>query len=528
VSRPPSAFTLGDLLAQEELGLELIAGGDQALARRVVGAHVIEIEQPATWLERDWIMLTTGVRLRQRADEQRLLIRELEAAGAAALGFGVDLVFKRVPSALLSEARARSFPIFAVPLRTPFREIVLAVNRALVSSDLRAMQRLSSIQLQLMDALAEVDPQRAVLARLASFVDATALLFAADGSVEAATGDAPAAALWEAITAHPAVLVEFDLDGRHTVATPVAGGRAAAGWLAVTSRRPRAANRLTRPAVRATAPVLAALGHLRGAAREQDRAIRGALLEQALAPAAGQDAATLAARAAPLGVDLSTPARIVLMRRQAGPASLDAVAGGLEQRLDESGLRHLLSRRTDAVVALAQGDGERLHRVVAALIDEQPGIVAGIGRPLTELAAVGHSLRDAEIALHRLAQRRDARLLDFADFDLGTLVVSEAPAERVAPKVAEFLDVLRSRPGLHEALVAYFRHDLDVMRAAAAMHLHHNTLRYRLARVEQLIGRPLKDPATIASLYIALAYDDSGLADDQHVAGRVTHEPVGD
>ena len=46
------------------------------------------------------------------------------------------------------------------------------------------------------------------------------------------------------------------------------------------------------------------------------------------------------------------------------------------------------------------------------------------------------------------------------------------------------------------------------MRAADAMHLHHNTLRYRLARVERLIGRSLKNPGTIAALYIALAYDD--------------------
>src|SRR5206468_3720624 len=68
MSRALSAFTLGDLLAQEDLGLELLAGGEDALARRVAGAHTIEIEHPATWLERDWIMLTTGVRLRHRAD----------------------------------------------------------------------------------------------------------------------------------------------------------------------------------------------------------------------------------------------------------------------------------------------------------------------------------------------------------------------------------------------------------------------------------------------------------------------------
>jgi purine catabolism regulator len=43
------------------------------------------------------------------------------------------------------------------------------------------------------------------------------------------------------------------------------------------------------------------------------------------------------------------------------------------------------------------------------------------------------------------------------------------------------------------------------MSAARAMHIHHNTLRYRLGRVEEALGRPLKDPGTIAVLYIALA-----------------------
>jgi purine catabolism regulator len=500
-------LTLGDLLAQEELGLVLLAGGEDALGRRVAGAHSIEIEHPATWLERDWIMLTTGVRLRHHAEEQRALIGELEEAGAAALGFGVELVFKRVPSALLSEARARSFPVFATPLSTPFREIVSAVNRALVSSDLRALQRLSSMQLYLMDALGEEDPRGAVLARLASFLDATALLFAADGSVEAATGDAPAAAIWEAITARPAVLVEFVLDGWQTVATPVAAGRAAAGWLAVTTRRPRAGDRLTRPAARATAPVLAALARLAGAEREQERAIRGALLEQLLKPIPGRDAATLAARAASLGIDLSAPARVVLIRRQTAGAKPDLgeVCLRLEQRLEESALRHLVSRRPGAVVAIVQGDHEQLRAAVGGVVDDQPGIAAGIGRPLAEVGAVSHSLRDAEIAVQRVAQDGGGRLLDFDDFDLGTLVVSEAPADRIQPKVDECLGVLRANPGLHAAVVAYFQQGMDVMKASEAMHLHHNSLRYRLTRVEHLMGRSLKDPATIASLYIALA-----------------------
>jgi purine catabolism regulator len=159
-----------------------------------------------------------------------------------------------------------------------------------------------------------------------------------------------------------------------------------------------------------------------------------------------------------------------------------------------------------------QGDGARLRTTMAALVEEQPEIAAGIGRPLTRLDVARHSLRDAEIAVKRVAQRPGERLLDFAEFDLGTLVVSESPAERIQPKVDECLGILRANPALHAAVLSYFQHDMDVMRAAEAMHLHHNTVRYRLTRVEQLMGRPLKDPATIASLYIALAAAPPDLA----------------
>ena len=510
MSRPQSAFTLGDLLAQEDLGLELLAGGDDALRRGVAGAHAIEIERPSTWLEPGWVMLTTGVRLRNSAARQRLLIAELQAADAAALGFGLDLVFKRVPAALLKEARERAFPVFVVPLPVPFRDVISVVNRALASSDLRALQRLSSMQLYLMDALGEDDPQGAVVERLATFVDATVLLFAPDGSLEAATGDAPAEGIRDAISDVPAGLVEFEVDGWHTLALPVAAGQGPTKWLALTSRRARWATRMTRPAARATAPVLAALTRLSDMAREQERAVRSSVLEQMLGPLAGRDAAGITARAASLGIDFGEPARIVLARRHDGSDDANRLDLGdlcrrLEHRLARDRLRHLAGRRAGAVVGLVQGDHARLRATVEALVDSEPRIAAGIGRAAHTPAAIRDSLRDAEIAIQRVMQERRGRLMDFDDFDLATLVLSEAPSERIEPKVEQLTGLLRANPALQEAIVAYFRHEMDVMGAARAMGLHHNSLRYRLGRVEQFLGRSLKDPATIASLYIALA-----------------------
>ena len=67
--------------------------------------------------------------------------------------------------------------------------------------------------------------------------------------------------------------------------------------------------------------------------------------------------------------------------------------------------------------------------------------------------------------------------------------------------------MLRANPPLHEALAAYFEHDLDIGATAEALHMHRNSLRYRLARFEHLLGRSLKQPATIAAVHIALVAD---------------------
>ena len=65
--------------------------------RAVTGAHSIEIEHPARWLDRDWVMLTTGVHLPDDPADQRQLIDELDDAGVAALGFGLGIAHHEVP-----------------------------------------------------------------------------------------------------------------------------------------------------------------------------------------------------------------------------------------------------------------------------------------------------------------------------------------------------------------------------------------------------------------------------------------------
>jgi purine catabolism regulator len=511
------AFVLGDLLNQPELGLELLTGAEDAGSRPIAGAHAVELEAPTRFLARDWILLSAGPRLRGNRRAQRELVAELDEAGATALGFGVQPVFEHVPPALLAEARERSFPVFAVPPATPFRDIVSTVNRFLMSDELVNYQRLSSMQRYLMDALQEERPEQAVIARLASLVDARVLVFDHGGRLELATGDAPAAELWAQVTGEHEVVQEFDVGGWHTVAMPVvtAPGRPPR-WLAVASRRRAFVHQLTKPAAQATVPLLAAIGRLGDVAREQERAIRAALLEDALTGMVAEpaEAHAMAARAASFGLTFAEPARIVLLRARgrrrdgARAEAPDPPCEGLERALSDAGAPQLVTARGPAAVALAQCDATALNAALEPLLAADPALLAGIGRPVGDLAEAHHSLRDAEIAVERLAYDTERRLLAFEDFDLGTLLLSEAPTARIDPKVEDLLAPLRAHPLLHDAIVAYFAHDMDIGRTAAALHLHPNTLRYRLGRLEQLLDVSLKQPAAIAALYIALVAAD--------------------
>jgi PucR family transcriptional regulator, purine catabolism regulatory protein len=514
VGAPPrSRLSLGDLLAEGAYGLRLLSGDTTVAATRpVAGAHVVEVDAPTRFLEPEWVMLTSGVRLRGRSDAQRDLVRELDGAGVTALGFGEGVVFKRVPSALLDAAAERDFPIFAVPFATPFREVVHYIESSLASDEVGVFRRLTALQRYLVDALRGKEPERVMAERLARFLDTDVIVAGAGGEPEIVVGHPPADELCADLAGRTAGPVDLEAPGCEALAVPIAAPGdtdAPTRWLVLAGRRPGRLDRLVKPAAEAVAPLLAALGRLGDVAREQEQAVRGALLEEALAPAPEADRSAMSARVAAFGVDFSSPARIVVIRyarTEDGTADLARAVRTLAGRLEEAGAPHLVTQREAAIAALVQAGDDELASAVDAIAGSRPGIVVGVGRPVGSIAEVGHSLRDAELAADR-AGATGKQVLRFEAFDLGTFMVSEIGAERLRPKLDAPLAVLHDNPPLHEALTAWFEHDLDIVATAKALHLHPNSLRYRLSRIEQLLDRSLRSPATIAELHIALVAD---------------------
>jgi purine catabolism regulator len=515
VTSPPSLW-LGDLLAEQALGLELLTGGADAATRPVLGAAVVEVQGPTEWVAKHWVVLTAGVGLGEDPEAGRALVRECDAAEVSALGFGVEPVFDHVPEALIDEGEARGFPIFAVPRDTQFREVVSFVDTALSGGEAPLFRRLSSLQRYVVDALRDPEPESAVVERLARFLDASVAVLAPSGEAELAVGKAPIEAVWAFIKDRAPKLVEAEVDSWHVVATPLASVAAEPPrWLLLASRSSGFGGTLARSAAETTAPLLAAMERLREVVRNQEDAVKGALLDESLDAVDARELPALAARAAAFGMDFSEPARIVVVRECAledERVDLSVLDHELEEALRRASAPHLLTERDGAVVALVQG---QLRELLDELLATQPGAVAGIGRPFEDLAAARYSHRDAELAARGAARQAAPRILAFEDFDLGTLLVSEAQPAWLGPKVEELIAPVRANPALYEGLTSWFEHDLDVAAAAAAIHLHPNSLRYRLAKIEELLGRSLRVPATIADLHIALLAERTGEGDQE-------------
>jgi purine catabolism regulator len=507
-------YTLGDLLSEPSLGLELLTGGDEALSVPVAGAHAIEMENPAKWLDSHWMMLTMGVRLRNKPQLQRQLIAELQGLGASCLGFGVGLTFKCVPPALLDEARRRNFPVILVPEDAQFRDIARAVFQSTVGIEPASFRRLSSIQQNLLRAFAEPDPLEAIVRRLARLVNSTVAIVSLDGDVDAATGALPLPEILEQVRAEAfGPITQFDAAGWRVLAAPVTSAAGSSSpWLLVASRGATVTRELAYAAVQVTTPLLSALAQLNVTNRKQDRAIRQALLESLLVERLQPvDVRSMEARLTALGMDFAGCYRTVVLRegftsfaaQHEARVTPEELAAWLHERLEALGCSYLLTPRDGEVVVLASSD-LAIEALWSEGVERWPTLTVGVGRPVVSVSDIEVSYRDGQIVVRHLGMQSEHSVMVFDDLDLITQVMAEIPAERFTAKAAPLSALLRDNPIQLEGLRAFFANGRDIKAAAESIFVHPNTLRYRLERLEQSLGRSLRDPAVTASLYCVL------------------------
>ena len=305
------ALVLGDVLRQPDFNLELVVGSQEHLKRPVAGAHAVEVPNPTRWLDTEWVMLTTGIRLRGDAAAQRELVEEAAWRGLTAIGFALEVIYRKPPPAMLEEAARRNFPVFTVPIEVPFRDIIGYVDRSLASSDFQVLKRTIAIQNVLTDALLEEAPEQALVRRLGGLIESSVLLYGRDGRIAASTGEAPPLSIWRELRSAEPRLVEFQVGRWYVVAHPVVRGDEVSHWLAIASRRRRASEELARPVIRTATRLLAVVGLAREAVRADERALRAELVDHLLDADRATDISVERLQA--LGFEVGRPCRVAIV-----------------------------------------------------------------------------------------------------------------------------------------------------------------------------------------------------------------------
>ncbi|MGW5335580.1 PucR family transcriptional regulator [Streptomyces bauhiniae] len=510
--------TLASLVHHSALKLTVRAGEDR-LDVPVRWAHVSELADPVPYMEGGELLLITALKLdAEDFEAMRRYVKRLAGAGVVGLGFAVGVNYDAIPEALVQAARLEGLPLLEVPRRTPFLAISKAVSAAIAADQYRAVTAGFAAQRELTRQALTTGPE-GLLAALAAQVDGWAALYDASGAVVAA---APEWAGRRAarLTAEVERLRERPAPASSVVAAPDTEDRIELHSLG-TGRRPRAALAVGTAAAPGTAEryaVHSAIALLT-LTTERSRSLHAA--EQRVGAAvlrmllAGEPDHARAVAGDLYGSLLDAPFRLLVAesasRQGTDGDPLDALAEAAESAAARSGEAVLVVPDRDRLVVLATDGGAAVAACTAyAGAPESKGdddaLVVGLSAPAGPIAAAS-AYRQAEQALS-VARRRGRVLVEHEHVAAGSVLPLLAD-DAVRAFADGLLRALRDhdatgRGDLVASLRAWLSRHGQWDAAAADLGVHRHTLRYRMRRVEEILGRSLDDPDVRMELWLAL------------------------
>lgn len=246
---------------------------------------------------------------------------------------------------------------------------------------------------------------------------------------------------------------------------------------------PELAALMWRSIERVTAEIAAAHSSVSSARQAQALTLRRRLVELL---ERGEEQGEIVDVAVTLGFDVSAPFVAACLTH---PEDVRAGAAAIQEALH--GRPALAVGQDGTIVALAQETGpDDLEAVVLRVL---PGARLGLGFERAGLSGARQSLRDAMLCLRATTPAAPVRR--FADDWLWASVIAER--ERLEPVLASRRDVIAANAHLVETIEAFVDHGFSVTETARAMHLHPNSVAYRLERWRRLTGW---DPKTFHGL----------------------------
>ncbi|MEU0583106.1 PucR family transcriptional regulator ligand-binding domain-containing protein [Streptomyces sp. NPDC006132] len=549
------------LLDTDALGLKLL-GGEDELDRAVRGVMTTDLRDPSRYLSGGELVLT-GLAWRRDAADSEPFVRILVQAGVAALAAG-EAELGDVPDDLVAACARHRLPLFAVHESVAFATITEHVVRQVSGERAGDLAAVVDRHRRMMTSGPAGGGPDVVLDLLGSDLDLRAWVLSPTGRLIAGPKTSGPALPPEAcgrLAAEHLTATRTGRRGPHRVilgATPYSlfpvrsTGRSPqtprdaretvlSDWLLAVEADAGdwAEERLD--LLHGVTQLIAVERDRRDAARTVRRRLAQEVLELVQAGAAPAEIAARLRVAAPVllpGLGAAPHWQVVVARVdwdggeiEGGPvaqALLEEILVDPRSAGPEHSDRIAVAHTGDEAVALvplpavsAEHDGSETGVLADALLESvRDPLTAGLdgdGRLTLGVSAAVHSaegLRGAlEEARHarRVAAARPGRVCAAGHQELAShvLLLPFVPDDVRRAFTARLLDPLRDYDRRHRAeliptLEAFLDCDGSWTRCATRLHLHVNTLRYRVGRIEQLTGRDLSRLEDKLDFFLAL------------------------
>ncbi|MGW6528125.1 PucR family transcriptional regulator [Streptomyces venezuelae] len=550
------------LLDTDALGLRLL-GGEDELDRTVRGVMTTDLRDPSRYLAGGELVLT-GLAWRRDASDTEPFVRILANAGVAALAAG-EAELGDIPDDIVQACARHRLPLFAVNETVAFATITEHVVRQVSGERAGDLAAVVDRHRRLMTSGPAGGGPDVVLDLLGTDLDLRAWVLSPAGRVIAgsgAAGNVLPAPLSARLAGEHLAAVRTGRRGPHRVTIDSAtyslfpirtSGRGAAAasrdvresvlsdWVLAVEADAGDWPEERLDLLQGVTQLIAVERDRRDAARTVRRRLAQEVLELVQTGAAPAEIAARLRVAAPVllpGLGTAPHWQVVVARVEweggeidGGPVTqslleeilVDPSASGPEPS-DRIAVAHT-GDEAIALVPLPAVPGEHegpetgllADSLLASVHDPLSAGLDGDGRLTLGVSASVHSaegLRGAlEEARHarRVAAARPGRVCAAGHQELAShvLLLPFVPDDVRRAFTARLLDPLREYDQRHRAeliptLEAFLDSDGSWTRCAARLHLHVNTLRYRVGRIEQLTGRDLSRLEDKLDFFLAL------------------------
>jgi len=535
----PAGLTVSDLLSLPAFSTARVVAGHSGLARVVTCANVMEVPDIAPWVKPDQLLITTGYPLRDFPQGLASLVSTLDRAGVAALAVKLRRYLRELPDDMLAEADRLGLPVLLLDDGVAFDDLINAVLSDVLGRQPSVQDHSETVHRTLVSVILDGGGLDELVGTLGGLLDGgQTFVTTTDGRVLARHGvDEAVDDLPDLFSAAGRFRSERFAAGTHrsgSLAVSVAAvlaGKADHGRLVHVRQRGNIS--LADRAVLERAATVFALAITKSIAVQAVEAkYRGDFVRDVLIGRAGAPEAVVE-HFESLGWNVARPLVVVVAAldpatERAAADDTGTPAGRTVQDRFTNAWIQVVGRhdRTAPAVGFAQEvvamvgvpDGKRPREVVDTLIQAVRGdggggrrsFGTGVSRLITDPTGIPAGYEQARRSVHVGRQLQGASAVAHFD-DLGAfrLLSLIEDVSELRNFVQEVLGELahESKPeaaDMRATLRVLLDTNFNVAETSRRLHFHYNTLRYRITKLERIVGPFTQDPDLQLDLSLAL------------------------